>query len=204
MTPDGGERRKDAAVWLFSPTSMDYLPRKSCLSAILESNPDPKYNLSPKACQGILNRAERRGKKLPEALRTALERKARSPSETTTTDGSSAKNRSRSTLVGGGIDSQTSSKSESEDGALNPWDSQSARVYSGSGTWHSLNANEGGGQSRDAVFIDESRGGGTSMNPPTYCYSEVQITSPVNKSNPKPGDPAPTLNCNADRMILCK
>ena len=42
------------------------------LSQILEERPDPKYNLTPKACAGILRRAERRGKKLPEALKTAL------------------------------------------------------------------------------------------------------------------------------------
>ncbi len=43
------------------------------LSQILEENPDSKYNLTPKACAGILRRAERRGKKLPEALKTVLE-----------------------------------------------------------------------------------------------------------------------------------
>ena len=42
------------------------------LSQILEENPDPKYNLTPKACAGILRRAERRGKKLPERLKAAL------------------------------------------------------------------------------------------------------------------------------------
>ena len=35
-----------------------------------------KYYLSPRACQGILNRAERRGKVLPERLRIALEKQA--------------------------------------------------------------------------------------------------------------------------------
>lgn len=35
---------------------------------------------------------------------------------------------------------------------LNPEDPQSARIYSANGVWHSLNANSGGGQSRDAVF----------------------------------------------------
>ena len=45
----------------------------SHLSDILERNPDPKYNLSAKACQGILNRASRRGKKLPPMLQEALE-----------------------------------------------------------------------------------------------------------------------------------
>lgn len=34
----------------------------------------------------------------------------------------------------------------------NPWDSQSERVYHGDGAWHSLNANSGGGQNRDAVL----------------------------------------------------
>ena len=32
-----------------------------------------RYRLNAKPCQGILNRAERRGKELPEALRVALE-----------------------------------------------------------------------------------------------------------------------------------
>ena len=45
----------------------------SHLSDILETNPDPKYNLSAKACQGILTRAERRGKELPPMLKEALE-----------------------------------------------------------------------------------------------------------------------------------
>ena len=46
------------------------------LSQILEEETDPRYNLSAKACQGILNRASRRGKKLPEILQTALENQA--------------------------------------------------------------------------------------------------------------------------------
>ena len=42
------------------------------LPDILESSPDPKYNLSPKASMGILKRANRRGKELPEMLENAL------------------------------------------------------------------------------------------------------------------------------------
>jgi hypothetical protein len=43
------------------------------LSDVLETGNLPqKYYLSPRACQGILNRAERRGKKLPIALYQAL------------------------------------------------------------------------------------------------------------------------------------
>lgn len=42
------------------------------LSEILVEDANPKYNLSPRACQGILNRANKRGKKLPEVLEQAL------------------------------------------------------------------------------------------------------------------------------------
>jgi DNA (cytosine-5)-methyltransferase 1 len=45
---------------------------ESRLSQILEDNPHPKYFLSAKACQGILRRAERRGKELPPMLKEAL------------------------------------------------------------------------------------------------------------------------------------
>ena len=45
---------------------------ESRLSWILEDNVPEKYYLSARACQGILNRASRRGKELPEILRTAL------------------------------------------------------------------------------------------------------------------------------------
>ena len=48
----------------------------SLLSQILEEKPHPKYCLSAKACQGILNRAEKRGKKLPDLLRETLIRQS--------------------------------------------------------------------------------------------------------------------------------
>lgn len=44
----------------------------SLLSQILEGNVPQKYFLSARACQGILTRASRRGKKLPDLLQTAL------------------------------------------------------------------------------------------------------------------------------------
>lgn len=102
---------------------------------------------------------------------------------------------------------------------FNPQDPQSMRVYDANGVWHSLNANSSGGQSRDAVLafklgnsakarsigceeglsptLNSECGG----NKPAVCYSEVQVTSPVNRSNPQPGDPVPTLNCDSARMI---
>ena len=50
---------------------------ESHLSQILEDSPHPKYSLSAKACQGILNWANRRGKKLPELLERALVEQSR-------------------------------------------------------------------------------------------------------------------------------
>lgn len=78
MTQDGTAYLNGGVVSLWSPTLMDYLPRRSCLSAILEEDPDPKYTLSAKACAGILRRAVRRGKiaKMPPILVKALEKQA--------------------------------------------------------------------------------------------------------------------------------
>jgi hypothetical protein len=47
------------------------------LSDTLETGAVPqRFFLSAKACQGILRRAEKRGKKLPSALKMALEKNA--------------------------------------------------------------------------------------------------------------------------------
>ena len=46
---------------------------ESHLSQILEEQAHPRFFLSEKACAGILNRASRRGKELPEILKKALE-----------------------------------------------------------------------------------------------------------------------------------
>ena len=74
------------------PTSQDSRPRKLYLtlnigekprhrnqrklSEILDENPSDRYALSPKACMGILKRAQKRGKELPVPLREALESQA--------------------------------------------------------------------------------------------------------------------------------
>ena len=47
--------------------------RESTLSQILQANAPEKYYLSARACEGILRRAERRGKVLPPMLKEALE-----------------------------------------------------------------------------------------------------------------------------------
>ena len=57
-----GASHKDGNVYLLS-------------SILMEDVPD-RYSLSPKACRGILRRAAKRGKELPQVLREALERQA--------------------------------------------------------------------------------------------------------------------------------
>jgi hypothetical protein len=47
------------------------------LSDVLETGDVPqKFYLSPKACEGVLRRAEKRGKALPPQLKSALEKTA--------------------------------------------------------------------------------------------------------------------------------
>ena len=59
LTLNGSDSPKDASVCLLS----DVLETQQVL---------PRYYLSAKACAGILRRAEKRGKKLPELLHEAL------------------------------------------------------------------------------------------------------------------------------------
>lgn len=89
---NSGECRRDEDGLLWLPITADTqqptffltlnigekprVPNPTKLSQILERNPDPRYNLSARACQGILNRAARRGKELPPQLRLALEAQA--------------------------------------------------------------------------------------------------------------------------------
>ena len=97
MTHSIGEFRSDADGFLSLPISTvsqrrrfyltlncgekPRIPNPTKLSEILVENPDEKYRLSAKACQGILNRAERRGKELPPELKAALEAQSLSKSE---------------------------------------------------------------------------------------------------------------------------
>ena len=53
----------------------------SRLSQILQDDAPPNYCLSARACQGILNRANKRGKELPEPLRIALEQQSQDGSD---------------------------------------------------------------------------------------------------------------------------
>lgn len=58
--------------WTVNISELPNAERESLLSQILEVNVPQKYYLSARACQGILTRASRRGKPLPDILRQAL------------------------------------------------------------------------------------------------------------------------------------
>ena len=72
---DASWETNGALLGVYSMRSFGECPKdgvESHLSQILDDNPHPKYCLSAKACLGILNRAARRGKDLPEALKASL------------------------------------------------------------------------------------------------------------------------------------
>ena len=76
-TTQGGWSVQDGALPGVSMTlntgECPSVERGSTLSQILEANAHPKYCLSARACQGILNRAKKQGKPLPQMLKEALE-----------------------------------------------------------------------------------------------------------------------------------
>lgn len=81
-----GEKPSETAVQeMLSVWGPHSVAEESRLSQILEVNPLPKYNLTAKACLGILRRAERRGKDLPKLLKAVLIRQSQgtSPQERT-------------------------------------------------------------------------------------------------------------------------
>lgn len=72
-TLNTGEKPSETAVQeMLSVWGPHSVAEESRLSQILEANPLSKYNLTAKACLGLLRRAERRGKDLPERLKAVL------------------------------------------------------------------------------------------------------------------------------------
>ena len=83
-----GEKPSETAVQeMLSVWGPHSVAEESRLSQILEVNPLPKYNLTAKACLGILRRAERRGKDLPERLKAVLIRQSQGASPQERTEG---------------------------------------------------------------------------------------------------------------------
>lgn len=67
------------AQWMPSIGEFPNVESASRLSSILQANAPERYYLSQKACEGILRRASRRGKQLPEMLKRALLEQIKAP-----------------------------------------------------------------------------------------------------------------------------
>ena len=74
-TLNGAECRNVAVECFCSASVTESLPEPiySRLADVLLKSADPKYNLSATAAAGIIRRAEKRGKRLPELLSQALQ-----------------------------------------------------------------------------------------------------------------------------------
>lgn len=129
----------------------------SRLSQILEATPQEKYSLSAKACQGILRRAERRGKDLPETLKAALLMQSE---------------------LGGGCDGGGKGALVQEDksgtlgtsndqtifqNCLTQWDCQSKRIFGTEGASPTLQGGVGGGVNNPAIFCMGTQQGGAEV-----------------------------------------
>lgn len=74
----GGSLMPSFSVWLNEDAGSSSL--QVSLSQVLENDVLAKYYLSPQAATGILRRAAKRGKTLPQRLMSALENLAKRPS----------------------------------------------------------------------------------------------------------------------------
>jgi hypothetical protein len=70
--PTQGLVTSNGASWIRNSSESPNVAAASSLSQVLETPAAGQYSLSVKAAAGILLRAERRGRRLPELLRTAL------------------------------------------------------------------------------------------------------------------------------------
>ena len=155
--------------------------KESRLSQILEETPHPKYCLSAKACQGILRRAEKRGKELPPMLKEALERQSASKNEE---ESRGAVKESSSNTSG-----QEHCPPLTTNQCLNSWDVQSKHIQPETGI-------------AEALYSGECRGGGGEsyvMQSKVFGISSYNSNA-MKSSNPHSGvyeaDTARTLDLN--------
>ena len=150
---------------------------ESSLWQVLESNAPAKYYLSKKACEGIIRRADKRGKVLPKLLEVALLYRI------ATADGMVFEKILRKTL---------------------PFPSAAATLCASYGTkW---NGNQGA-YSGDNFVIETVRQkmaeGLDNPNETAVVFDGKQVTSKQNRSNPQPGSPCHTLAVGSCDSALC-
>ena len=138
------------------------------LSDVLETSEVPqRYYLSPTACQGILSRAERRGKPLPSQLDAALRAQA----------GLSSSATPEATRGGGGVgpleqEDVSATLATNQDQTLftkgeclTPWDVQSKRIYAETQCGPSLQSGTGEGMNiQPCIAISTANTGANGSN----------------------------------------
>ena len=173
----------------FSTHSFGECPRdgvESCLSQILEAEPHRKYYLSAKACQGMLNRAARRGKDLPETLKAALLMQSESGGAVTEAEKGALVQKELSGTLGCNndqtvfcIQGNTIDRADTAGCNGNGWKED---------VCYTLNTID-----RPAVCACTLRAQEHGHQPLVTVFDPAQITSPVNRSRPEPGKPCHTL-----------
>lgn len=176
----------------------------SLLSSTLEVNAPEKYYLSARACQGILTRASRRGKKLPDLLQTALlemiewwKRGGRNTAYTL---------KIRSGCAGGGKGAlvqteKTGTLSTLQDQTLFQLIQEPTYCISGNTVDRKTNQNGTGVRESGAFTVNtvDRHAVAYALQNQNLCiddalpFDTTQITSKVNKSNPQWGDPCHPL-----------
>lgn len=176
----------------------------SLLSSTLEVNAPEKYYLSARACQGILTRASRRGKKLPDLLQTALlemiewwQRGGWNAAYTL---------KIRSGCAGGGKGAlvqteKTGTLSTLQDQTLFQLIQEPTYCISGNTVDRKTNQNGTGVRESGAFTVNtvDRHAVAYALQNQNLCiddalpFDTTQITSRVNKSNPQWGDPCHPL-----------
>ena len=129
----------------------------SRLSQILEETPQEKYSLSAKACQGILRRAERRGKDLPETLKAVLLMQSESGGGCDGGGKGALVQEDKSGTLG------TSNDQTIFQNCLTQWDCQSKRIFGTEGASPTLQGGVGGGVNNPAIFYMGTQQGGAEV-----------------------------------------
>lgn len=168
---------------------------ESLLSQILEANAPLKYYLSERACQGILTRASRRGKKLPDLLKTALlemiewwQRGGRNAAYTL---------KIRSGCAGGGKGALVQTE---KTGTLSTLQDQT--LFQPAVAYKVQVLNDQGGGKMDVSYdvVGTLRANAKGHDPivlDVLPFDTTQLTSPQNGSNPHWGDPCHPLTASA-------
>lgn len=188
-----GEKPSETAVQeMLSVWGLHSVAEESRLSQILEVNPLPKYNLIAKACLGILRRAERRGKDLPERLKAVLLMQSASGGEGCDGGGKGALVQTeRSGTLGTGNDQTIFCMATQQGGAELRTDDRAPTLTAAAGM-------SGNNQPVVAIPINDKatrwQGGGESRN---------HDGSGNGLGIGKEGDPSPTLTAGDRHGVMC-